>query len=189
MTTTFLIVPGYTNSGAEHWQSWMERKYHNVVRVAQDDWHNPHRQTWLTRLDDTIRSIQHDIVLVGHSCGAVAVAQWAAAHHRPQVVAAILVAPADVDAELALGAIRQQGPLPDGRLPLPTLLIYSDNDNHLSSARACQLAANWGSDIRMISNGGHINTESGHGEWLAGEAMISRFSGRELVSKRSEIAQ
>ncbi|AOM41897.1 alpha/beta hydrolase [Xenorhabdus hominickii] len=37
-TKTYLIVPGYTNSGPDHWQSHLERKYLNVTRVQQDNW-------------------------------------------------------------------------------------------------------------------------------------------------------
>lgn len=182
MKTTFLIVPGYTNSGPEHWQSYLERKYSNVSRVIQDDWNNPDRNAWVERLDAFITQTPGDIVLVGHSCGAVAIAQWASLYAQDRVRAAVLVVPADVDAETALLAIRQQRPLPSGRLPLPTLLICSDNDEHLSLPRARALATDWGSEIMVIPQAGHIHTAAGYGEWLAGEKAIENFTGVKWVT-------
>lgn len=176
MTTTYLIVPGYTNSGPEHWQSFMERKYSNVVRVQQDDWNSP-SAAWVERLDQVIAETQGDIVLLGHSCGAVAVVQWAATHACSRVKSLILVAPADVDAETAIVPIRQQRPLPSGRLGYSALLIHSDNDQHLSEARARSLAVEWGCETRRFSGAGHLHTAAGYGEWPDGERLFENFTG------------
>lgn len=186
MKTTFLIVPGYTNSGPEHWQSYIERKYSNVSRVVQDDWNNPDKETWVARLAAVIKATAGNIVLIGHSCGAVAVAQWACLYAEERVKAAVLVVPADVDAETALFEIRQQRPLPSGQLPLPKLLICSDNDEHLSLPRARALAAEWGSEIEVIPKAGHIHTAAGYGEWLAGEKLIENFSGVKLEQAEAQ---
>ncbi|UFT94975.1 RBBP9/YdeN family alpha/beta hydrolase [Pectobacterium carotovorum] len=183
METTYLIVPGYTNSGPEHWQSYMERKYTNVIRVIQDDWNNPCRQTWVERLDQTIKNTTGDIVLIGHSCGAVSVAQWVESYASEKVVYAVMVALADVDAQDALEDIRQQRPLPTKNFSITSLLICSDNDEHLSLQRAHELASAWGSEIKVIPDAGHIHTAAGYGEWLGGEKLIEEFTGRKLISK------
>ncbi|MBP2170814.1 putative alpha/beta hydrolase family esterase [Erwinia toletana] len=185
MKTTYLLVPGYTNSGPEHWQSYLERKYTNVTRVVQDDWHHPCRQAWTERLNSAIAHTAGDIVLLGHSCGAVTVAQWAASCSSEKVKAAVMVAPADVDAQTALQEIQQQRPLPDGNIPLASLLICSDNDEHLSLIRAHKLASVWGSEIEVIPGAGHIHTAAGYGEWLAGEQLIESFTGRRFITKAS----
>ncbi len=181
METTFLIVPGYTNSGPEHWQSYIERKYSNVSRVVQDDWNNPDNKRWVERLDAFIKQTTGDVILIGHSCGAVAVAQWASLYSHERVKAAVLVAPADVDSETALNEIRQQRPLPARRIVFPTLLICSDNDEHLSMEKAHALAAAWGSEIIIIPRAGHIHTAAGYGEWIAGEQLIENFTGEKLL--------
>lgn len=186
MKTTYLIVPGYTNSGPEHWQSYLERKFTNVIRVIQDDWNQPCRQAWIDRLDQAITNTAGDIVLIGHSCGAVTVAQWAACNTSDKIKAIVVVAPADVDARTALTAIRQQRPLPDKALSAPSLLICSDNDEHLSLPRAHQLASVWGSEIKVIPGAGHIHTAAGYGEWLNGERLIQHFTGRKFISGSSE---
>lgn len=182
MKKTYLIVPGYTNSGQDHWQSFMERKYTNVTRVMQDDWDNPAREAWIEKLERTIADTQGDIVLLGHSCGAVTVAQWSATHSCERVKALILVAPADVDDDSAIREIQQQRPLPTKYLNVPSLFICSDNDLHLSLPRAQKLAALWGSEMKIIPGAGHIHTAAGYGEWLLGEALFEDFTGMKLTT-------
>lgn len=180
MTTTYLIVPGYTNSGPGHWQSFIEKKYSNVLRVLQDDWNSP-SSLWVKKLNQVIAVTRGDIVLLGHSCGAVTVAQWAAAHSCQRVKSLILVAPADVDAETAIEPIRQQRSLPTSRLGYSSLLIHSDNDEHLSLTRARILAEQWGCETREFSGAGHIHTAAGYGEWPEGESLFESFTGINLI--------
>lgn len=176
MIATYLIVPGFTNSGPEHWQTFIQRKYGNVVRVEQDDWNRPSAD-WVEKLAQTINETEGDIVLLGHSCGAVAVSQWAIAHSVDRVKALVLVAPADVDAQEAIEPIRQQRPLPTKNLGYKSLLIHSDNDEHLDESRACELASQWGCKAYLITGGGHLHTAAGYGEWLEGERLIENFTG------------
>src|SRR3990167_11008518 len=106
MAVTIIIVPGYTNSGPEHWQSIIEKKYKNIIRVEQEDWNNPVNEKWVEGLQSTIKSVSGDIILVGHSCGSITIVQWAEKYRNTNVIAALLVAPADVDAEHAPIEIR-----------------------------------------------------------------------------------
>ncbi len=50
---TVLILPGWQNSGAAHWQSRWEA-LHGFVRVEQHDWMLPPRGDWITRLEDVL---------------------------------------------------------------------------------------------------------------------------------------
>ncbi|WP_394617340.1 RBBP9/YdeN family alpha/beta hydrolase [Lentzea sp. JNUCC 0626] len=176
----YLIVPGYTGSGPDHWQTHLANTYAGFSRVVQDDWRKPDADVWTARLDETIRDIDDDVFLIGHSCGSVTVAQWAATHYDQRVVGAVLVAPADVDASRALPAIRPQGPLPQGALALKTHLVVSDNDPHLSLPRALTLARTWGSTVETIAGGGHLNSSSGFGQWDHIVTVIENQSGRRL---------
>jgi predicted alpha/beta hydrolase family esterase len=180
MTATYLIVPGFTNSGPNHWQTFIQRKYSNVIRVEQDDWNSP-SAIWVGKLTQTINETEGDILLVGHSCGAVAIAKWAVSHSVERVKALILVAPADVDAEDAIEPIREQRPLPTKKLGYKSLLIHSDNDKHLHKSRACELASRWGCETRLICGGGHLHTDAGYGEWLEGEQLIENFTGVRFI--------
>ncbi|MFD9406063.1 RBBP9/YdeN family alpha/beta hydrolase [Streptomyces sp. NPDC059989] len=176
----YLTVPGYTGSGPDHWQTHLENTYAGFSRVIQDDWETVDRDRWVARLDETVRGIDGEVFLIGHSCGAVTVAQWAATHRDSRVVGALLVAPADVDAADTLPAISPQAPLPTVGLPLKTHLVLSDNDPYLSLERGLALAETWGSTVEIVPGGGHLATADGYGPWSHGAALIERHSGHVL---------
>ena len=46
-----LILPGYQNSGPEHWQSLWERRHPEYRRVQQRGWERPRWTDWVTGLD------------------------------------------------------------------------------------------------------------------------------------------
>ncbi|MDX7986113.1 alpha/beta hydrolase [Xenorhabdus sp. 12] len=178
---TFLIVPGYTNSGPDHWQSHLERKYSNIVRVQQSDWNSPIREQWLNRLDETIEKTSGELFLIGHSCGAVTITQWAAERTCDRVKGALLVAPADADSPNAPLEIQIQRPLAMSPLPFVSTLVCSDNDEFLSLEKARALADCWGSDLIVLHRAGHIHTAAGYGEWLTGEQLINEISNNGLI--------
>ncbi|WP_245449525.1 RBBP9/YdeN family alpha/beta hydrolase [Chelatococcus asaccharovorans] len=61
-------MPGWHGSGAGHWQRlWLEREPDAVV-VEQDDWTNPDRDSWLTRLDEALSGVD-EAMLIAHSLG------------------------------------------------------------------------------------------------------------------------
>eukprot|EP01031_Cornospumella_fuschlensis_P006742 gene6742-8388_t len=50
-----LILPGWHNSGPEHWQSLWEAA-HGFTRVEQHSWTQPLRGDWISRLEDVLLS-------------------------------------------------------------------------------------------------------------------------------------
>ncbi|MDX7998664.1 alpha/beta hydrolase [Xenorhabdus sp. Reich] len=179
---TYLIVPGYTNSGPDHWQSYLERKYSNIIRVQQSDWNSPIREKWINRLDETIEKTSGEIFLIGHSCGAVTVTQWAAERKCSRIKGALLVAPADIDSPDAPSEIQVQRPMAMSPLPFPSTIVCSDNDEFLSLEKARTLANCWKSDLIVLPGAGHIHTAAGYGEWLAGECIINEISDNGLIA-------
>ena len=166
MTLTVIISPGLGDSDANHWQTWLENcgKW-PTKRVKQDDWTHPEHDSWMQQLQATIDATEGDIVLVGHSCGAVAITQWAQNYPSDRIKGAILVAPADVDSDTALPAITDHRPMSAEHLPFPTILICSDNDPHMTLERSHYFAQCWGSCLIELDDAGHINAESGFGPW------------------------
>ncbi len=102
-------------------------------------------------------------------------AQWARSDSALRIAGAFLVAPSDVEA--ASFPVDPNGfvPIPMQALPFPSILIASTNDPFLSMDRARQFAAAWGSRLIEIGEAGHVNGESGYGEWPEGEAMLLEF--------------
>ena len=72
-----LILPGWENSGPQHWQSLWEKR-HGYVRVEQHDWIKPLRGDWLARLEEMVLARDEPAVLVAHSLGCILAAAWAA---------------------------------------------------------------------------------------------------------------
>jgi uncharacterized protein len=56
----YFILPGWQNSGPDHWQSLWEAELSRAgyaERVIQHDWMRPLRGDWITKLEDQILSI------------------------------------------------------------------------------------------------------------------------------------
>ncbi len=167
-----LIVPGWTNSGPEHWQSlWERADPRRVRRVEQRDWDAPDPDDWVRALDAAIATEREPVVLVAHSLGCIAVAHWAASYDRP-VAGALLVAPADVERADAPEPIRCFAPIPLRRLPFRSIVVASSNDEYLSMGRAGHFARCWGSELVPVGAAGHINTAAGYGLWPQGERLL-----------------
>lgn len=170
-----LIVPGWTGSGPDHWQSIWERSHTRFRRVEQRDWDAPECGEWVRTLDSAVREAAGPPLLVAHSLGCIAVAHWAARFDRP-VAGALLVAPADVERPDAPEPIRGFAPVPLRPLPFPSILVASSDDPYLAPERARELARGWGSRLVEIGAAGHVNTAAGFGSWPEGLRLLAELS-------------
>lgn len=174
---TIVTVPGLGGSGPAHWQTLWEQSRPDTVRAELGMWDRPHRNVWVTKLDQAIRSARAPVVLVAHSLGCLAVAWWAELTRQPYgwpVAGALLVAPADVDradAPAELAAFRPSPALP---LPFPSILVASSDDPWAAIERSHSLAAAWGSHFVDAGAQGHLNAASGIGRWSEGHNLLER---------------
>ena len=167
-----LLLPGWLDSGPTHWQSRWEA-LHGDRRVQQDDWHWPRRGDWMARLEEVILESEDQAVLVAHSLGCQLVAAWAAhSAHVARVRAALLVAVPDTERDDMPPNLFNWRPIVRERLPFTSLVVTSSNDPYGSPQRAAQLASAWGSLSFSIGERGHINGESGLGDWPQGRALL-----------------
>ena len=113
-------------------------------------------------------------MLVAHSLGCVLTARWAGnGGSAEKVKGALLVAPPDVDAaEHSVPEIYPFAPMPLERLPFRSIVVASTDDPYGRIERQREFARAWGADLIEIGAAGHINPESGHGEWPEGEALL-----------------
>lgn len=170
-----LIIPGYTNSGPDHWQSRWEKKLSTARRVEQAEWTKPVRDDWVARVVEAVNEAERPVVLVAHSLG-VASAVHAVPHFRHRVAGAFFVAPPDVaNAEIRPRHLMTFGPYPRDPLPFPSVTIASRNDHFCSFDVAEDAAASWGSLFLDAGEAGHINAESGYGPWPEGSMTFARF--------------
>lgn len=171
----WLTLPGWQNSGPRHWQTLWETEY-GAARVEQHDWAHPRRGDWVTRLEDVLQGDERPAVLIAHSLGCILVAAWASLTRSPQRVAgALLVAPGDVEREPIAQALPGWAPIARGKLPFPSRLIASSDDPYCSEPRAREFAASWGSTWVGAGAHGHLNADSGLGNWPEGWREFQRL--------------
>lgn len=175
MNCDVLMLAGLWNSGPQHWQSHWERKHPEFKRVPHRDWNNPQCREWVAELDAQIADCQGAPILVAHSLGCTLVAQWANSGSPLRVAGALLVAPSDPEAPAYPAEACGFAPVPMQKLPFPSIVVSSTNDQHVTRERARAFAQAWGSRLVEIGDAGHINGDSGYGEWPEGEKMLREF--------------
>ncbi|SNY93200.1 hypothetical protein SAMN04515647_3487 [Cohaesibacter sp. ES.047] len=162
---SFILVPGFKNSGPEHWQSFWERDIEIFERIAQRRWEQRDIDLWIDAIKRTVAEQDRPSILIGHSLGALASA-CVIAEHDSDVSGAMFVAPAEPV------RFEAEGRIPDIRLDVPTTLVASHNDKLISFQRAQVLAKGWGADFIDLGEAGHINSEAGFGRWPYGLRIL-----------------
>jgi predicted alpha/beta hydrolase family esterase len=169
-----LILPGYDNSGPDHWQSLWEKAHPAFVRVQQKSWTAPVCDDWVAALDAAIAAAAAAPVLVAHSLGCLAIAHHAVRHRRA-VHGALLVAPPNVDDPDFPPVIQGFRPIPRVPLPFASIVVSSSDDWFMAADDARELARAWGSRFVLIERGGHINADAGFGPWPEGERLLAEL--------------
>ena len=183
-SSRILIVPGWRDSGPGHWQSLWAEQLPGAERVVQDDWLMPSRKAWVERLEETVLARPEPVIIVAHSLGCIATAHMGA-QATAQVAGALLVAPADPECRAQLSDF---APVPAMLLPYRSLLVASSNDPFCPIRLAGAYARAWGSELVRLQNAGHVNVESGHGDWPLGLALLQSLrAGRAWSSKPADM--
>lgn len=179
MAGPILILPGLNGSGPGHWQTLWERLLPEARRVPARDWDHPACDEWMAALDAAVARAAGDVVLVAHSLGCLQVACWAAAAGPmlARVKGALLVAPPDPDAAV-FPADARGFQVPVRPLPFASILVASTDDPYASFAFAERCAGWWGSELVGVGPLGHINADSGLGDWPRGRELLARLADR-----------
>ena len=175
-TVPTVVIPGWNGSGPGHWQTWLEEQSQAegrpTVRPHFADLERPDLAQWLAALRTALADLPADgYDVVAHSLGAVL---WlhhvAAPGDSPRAARVALVSPPSTGTALAdiaaffppptdIDTVRRGA---DG-----TVLVAGDDDPWLPEG----IAAAYGLPLKMattlIAGGGHLNPESGYGEWPA----------------------
>lgn len=172
-----LLLPGWLNSDAAHWQSLWEH-LRGYRRVEQDDWIWPRRGDWMARLDEVLLESDRPALLIAHSLGCHLVAAWAAhSRHASRVRAALLVAPPDTERDDTPPNLFNWRPIVRAPLPFASLAVISRDDPYCAPEHAAQMARGWGACAFDIGSCGHINGESGLDDWPHGQALLRTLTG------------
>jgi serine hydrolase len=173
-----LILPGWQNSGLDHWQTHWQAAFPVMRRVEQDDWEAPVYADWSRRLTEVVAQCERPVLLVAHSLGTALVMRWAHEADCRAVAGAFLVAASDVDRfSGAPGEPAGFGPVVMERLPFPSVVLASRNDDFVTYERAEGFASAWGS--RLVDAGllGHMGSAAKLGLWPRGLVWFGEFVG------------
>jgi predicted alpha/beta hydrolase family esterase len=182
-TPRLLIVPGLHDSGAAHWQTWLQGLYRHSLRVVQRDWASPDLERWSARITSTLeRAGPGPWIAVGHSFGCLALAHHLAAQPDSTIHAALLVAPAEPD---RFGLAEA---LPQRRLPVMSTVVASQTDPWMSVASAQRWAQRWGANWINLGDAGHINAEAGFGPLPLARRWVMAVEQRLARERRPALA-
>lgn len=165
---TIILVQGLRDSDEHHWQSCWSRRFPLWKRISQRNWLEPDIDAWVSAIRRELATCQRPAILVGHSFGALASCRLVQTQ-KMNIAGIVMVAPA----EPSLFKL-EEAVLPEKLVP-PSLMFASQNDPLMSFKRAQFWAKCWGSRVIDIGEAGHINTESGFGEWEYGLEQLAEF--------------
>lgn len=173
-TPLILLVPGAPLPGSHwmnRWASWSE--HCRIVELGL--WDEPHRNTWVNKLNLAVRRADRPVVIVTDGIAALALAWWVEFEGLGQqgqdespVLGAVIVDPPNVDLPGADRRLARFGACP--RQPLPfTSFMVSDLDGSLVHQRALmRLAKDWGSCPVC---------DDTHGDWASGWMLLQSVLG------------
>lgn len=173
-----LLIPGLDGSGPRHWQKRWAEELDNCQMVDLGNWENPHRNTWINRMNHAVHRAGRPVVLVAHSLGCILTAWWSKFEQpglATPVIGALLVAPPEVDFFPRDDRLNGFAPTPPDALPFPSILVASRNDPWIGFATARMLARQWGSEFVDAGNAGHVNADSKLGSWDEGKRLLARL--------------
>lgn len=174
-----IIVPGWKDSGPSHWQTHWAHCLPHAQRVQQPDWETPDPATWHATVAGYVDRAACPVLLIAHSLGCLASVSLPFPL-RAKVAGALLVAPPDVERMTAPDSIRVFGAVPLHSLPFQSVVVASDNDPYCRLERAQQFASAWGSRLEVLSGAGHINADSGLGDWPQGLKLLTALRRRAI---------
>lgn len=169
-----IILPGIGGSGESHWQTLWERQNTSMARFQPGDWDKPELEAWMDALETAVRGAGKPPVLVAHSLACLLVAHWRAAS-TSTVAGAFLVAVPDPGSPAFPQPAASFANPPATPLRMPSLIIASSNDPYGTPDYSRQRAMQWGCGLVEIGAAGHINGQSGLGDWREGLNLLTAF--------------
>jgi predicted alpha/beta hydrolase family esterase len=173
-----LILHGWGGSDHPHWQAFLAcrlaREYGTLSFPLIQHPHYPSLGRWKREVTPLLRDFAPDTVV----CHSLANTLWLhlceeGVLHKP-VSRLFMVSPPSLHTEHETIATFFPTPLPESIYADYSMLIVSDNDPWIAVEEARDLAYRYSSDFKIIPGAGHINEESGYGEWRWLEDMVLR---------------
>lgn len=169
-----VTVPGIGGSEDSHWQSrWESAEAERMRRIRPGSWTHPDHTDWCDALD---RAVGEDrAVLVAHSLGCLVAVDWAREH--PDRVAGLFLVAVPDPCGAAFPAAAAASFLRDRRgvVPVPGMVIASSDDPYCDVETSRRVATDWAMPHLDVGAHGHLNADSGLGDWPDGRALLTAF--------------
>jgi len=173
-----LIVPETGEASPDDWQVRWEQHRQDCQRLDLGMWDNPHRNTWVNKLNLALYRAERPVLLVAHGIGCLTVAWWAE-YERPSirgpVIGALLVAPPDVERPGGDPRLAKFAATPREPLPFNAFLVASRNDPGCAIRSAVSLARDWDCRFADAGEAGHFDAGAGLGDWQLGEQLVEQL--------------
>lgn len=153
-------------------------KNSTIRRFQPRSWDQPELGDWIEALETAVSKAGSPPVLVAHSLGCLLVAFWQQMSSLP-ISAAFLVAVPDPHTPGFSTTAPGFSKVPTDPLRFPSLIVSSTNDPYDSLGYSRVKARQWKSDFHSLGPLGHINGESGLGDWPEGMHLL-----KELINRR-----
>lgn len=181
--TDIIILPGIGGSGESHWQTHWQKTHPRMRRFQPSNWDRPERNDWSAALEREVGRSAAPPLLVAHSLACLLVAFWQRESALP-VAGALLVAVPDPSSRDFPEEAREFADPPVGKLRMPSLIVASSNDPYGTIGYARERAEAWGSGLVDIGAAGHLNGQSGLGDWPHGMNLLTAFAAGIATSRR-----
>lgn len=168
MRPKVLLLHGWGGSDFPHWQSHLAselaKNYGKVSFLHFSDVDTPKLDLWLSELKQELQDFKPEIVI----CHSLANTLWFHLCNNESIEPIqklYLVAPPSISCQVP--ELSEFFPLqtPKNLFAKEALLITSTNDPYLTVEEAKSLQKSLKIKMKTLENAGHINAESGFGEW------------------------
>ncbi|MBN2815173.1 MAG: alpha/beta hydrolase [Campylobacterales bacterium] len=168
MAKKILLLHGWGGSDFPHWQSWLAgelaKEYGEVKFLRFSNYDTPKLSVWMLELQNALMEFTPDIVI----CHSLANTLWfhlCIQSSIREIEKLYLVAPPRVSCEIEELSEFFPAAIPQKLCAKESLLIVSTNDPYMSLTEAQELQQKLNIEMKVLENAGHINSDSGFGEW------------------------
>ena len=163
-----LILHGWGGSDTPHWQAWLAgelaKDYGTVAFPLLDNPHFPTKNRWMKQFKQLLSDFQPDTVV----CHSLANTVWFHLCNEGEIKRVkrlLLVAPPKLDLELETIKTFFPVDVPTDLFADEVMLVTSNTDPYMTQDEATILQAKLDVEMLVLDQAGHINAESGYGQW------------------------
>ena len=163
-----LLLHGWGGSDFPHWQAWLAgelaKNYGCVSFLKFSTPDKPDFDMWKSELKQHLKEFNPDIVIC-HSLANILWFHLCNDDEIKEIENLYLVAPPKIDTKIEELQSFFPVKIPSDPHAKKALLITSTNDPYLSQGEAEVMQKELDIEMKVLQNAGHINADSGLGEW------------------------